>query len=216
MLPTSSVRGNSIGDVGARAIAEALKHNSSITSLSWVFRWKCCAAFFVGDFSSDVVPFCCGPMLLRCVLSRASLAERLTCRPILLSTSSVGVNSVGEAGARAIAEALKHNSSITSLEWVFRWKCCAAFFVGDFSCDVVPFCCGPGYVGVVFCGAHHWLDGLHVGRSYSPPQRWRQQHWRSGCEGHCRGPQAQQQHHQPQVGIPLEVLCCFLCGRSLL
>ena len=126
MLPTSSLFSNSIGDAGARAIAEALKHNSSITSLKCVFRWKCCAASFVGDLFCDVVPFCCGPMLLRCVLWRASLAERFTFRPILLSTSSVYNNSIGEAGARAIAEALAHNSSITSLEWVFRWKRCAA------------------------------------------------------------------------------------------
>ena len=120
LLPTSSLWKNSIGEAGARAIAEALKHNSSITSLEWVFRWKCCAAFFVGDFSCDVVPFCCGPMLLRCVLWRASLAERFTFRPILLSTSSVYNNSIGDADARAIAEALAHNSSITRLKWVFR------------------------------------------------------------------------------------------------
>ena len=126
LLSTSSVGGNDIGEAGVRAIAEALEHNSSITNLGWVFRWKRCAAFFVGDFSCDVVPFCCGPMLLRCILSRASLAERLTCRPILPSTSRVYSNRIGDVGATAIAEALAHNSSITSLEWVFRWKRCAA------------------------------------------------------------------------------------------
>ena len=50
-------------------------------------------------------------------MSRAWLAVWLTSHPIVLPTSSLNKNSIGEAGARAMAEALKHNSNITALTW---------------------------------------------------------------------------------------------------
>jgi len=76
---------NRIGDDGARALAEALKANSTLTTLD--LNRACCL------IPPSVVVICYIRMIYGCL-----------------------DNSIGDNGARALAEALKANSTLTNLD----------------------------------------------------------------------------------------------------
>ncbi|KJE90737.1 TKL/IRAK protein kinase [Capsaspora owczarzaki ATCC 30864] len=80
---------NQIGDVGAQAIAEALKVN---TTLTWVTIWQ----NHIGDAGAQAI------------------AEALKVNTTL-TWLSLDTNAIGDAGARAIAEAIKVNKALTRL-----------------------------------------------------------------------------------------------------
>ena len=82
---------NSIGDDGAKAIAEALKVNPVLTELN-----------LNGNFNI-------GPE------GAKAIAEALKVNPVL-TTLSIWDNKIGNEGAKAIAEALKVNPVLTELD----------------------------------------------------------------------------------------------------
>ena len=79
-----------IGDMGAQALAEALRENSSLTKLEL-------DANSIGDAGAQ------------------ALAETLR-ENSSLATLRLAGNSIGDAGAQALAEALGENSSLATLE----------------------------------------------------------------------------------------------------
>ncbi|KJE91844.1 hypothetical protein CAOG_002920 [Capsaspora owczarzaki ATCC 30864] len=85
-----SLRRNEIGDVGAQAIAEALKVNMTLMALNLIENQ-------VGDAGAQ------------------ALAEGLSMNKVLTSLSLMA-NRIGDVGAQAIAEAHKANSTVASLD----------------------------------------------------------------------------------------------------
>ena len=89
---------NAIGDEGGKAVAEALKTNTTLTNLEYVSgtavspsRGSCRRIWYDGD----------GPTLTSLPPDR---------------TRSLGNNKIGDEGGKALAEALKMNTALTTLE----------------------------------------------------------------------------------------------------
>ena len=109
-FPTLNVSqdNNRIGDDGARAIADAMRVNSSVQTLNLV-RLCCC-------------------MLLDVFFTFVSLKFLLLFQYLNLNVSQ-WTNNIGSDGARAIADAMRVNSSVQTLDLV-RFcvaECCLTF-----------------------------------------------------------------------------------------
>ncbi|KAG0334005.1 hypothetical protein BG000_008716 [Podila horticola] len=89
-LTTLDLMRNSIGDTGAQALAEALKTNSTLIALDLQNN-------SIGDSGAQ------------------ALAEALETNSTL-TTLELKVNSIGDIGAKALAQALKINLSLTTLD----------------------------------------------------------------------------------------------------
>ena len=112
-LSLACATGNAIRDAGASVIAESLKLNTTITSVH-----------------------------LKCELAHACRLRRLS-RVVLLFTrlrDTVIDNHIGSAGASAIAEALKLNTTITSVDLSSESALCQRAHVG-----FVPVTCVVGF-----------------------------------------------------------------------
>ncbi len=81
---------NQVGDSGATAIAEALRHNQTLTTLNM-------SQNRVGD-------------------SGATAIAEAVCHNQTLTTLDMSENRVGYSGATAIVEALRHNQTLTTLD----------------------------------------------------------------------------------------------------
>ncbi|KAG0014464.1 hypothetical protein BGZ82_001746 [Podila clonocystis] len=88
-LTTLDLEGNSIGENRAQALAEALKTNSTLTTLNL-------SSNAIGENGAQ------------------ALAEALKTNSTL-TTLDLGFNAIGENGAQALAEALKTNATLTTL-----------------------------------------------------------------------------------------------------
>jgi hypothetical protein len=93
VVTTLYLQVNGIGDEGAIAIAEALKVNAVLTTLS----------LFNGLSKNEIGP-----------KGAKAIAEALKVNAVLTSVD-LGFNSIGDDGAKAIAEALKVNAVLTEL-----------------------------------------------------------------------------------------------------
>src|SRR5438270_45813 len=91
-FPVCSFSGNNIGRAGARALAESLKQNTTLTNLNL----SCMSE--LGNHSLQL---------------RDGI--KLTICACLLIPCSFSVNNIGGKGASALAESLKQNTTLTNL-----------------------------------------------------------------------------------------------------
>ena len=96
-----SQNSNTIGADGASAIADAMRVNSSVQTLS-------------------LVRLCCG-MLLDVFFTFVSLNVPFLFQCLTLNVSQSS-NKIGDDGARAVADAMRVNSSVQTL-WLVRLCC---------------------------------------------------------------------------------------------
>src|SRR5215813_11013018 len=109
LLPWFHFSGNSIGDEGACALAESLKQNTTLTSLNLEGMSELnCEKQWVAAAQWESIK------LLMCVLAH-SPSPTPTHTLLLLPWFHFSDNSIGSEGARALAEFLKQNTILTSL-----------------------------------------------------------------------------------------------------
>ena len=95
---------NSIGDEGAKHIAEGLKENTALTQLEYVTAHTLCLHHSLSLLN-----------VVLCSLFARKRQQPLTC-PIGFACR-LQLNDVGPEGAKHLSEGLKENKALTSLEY---------------------------------------------------------------------------------------------------